>query len=310
MVASDERAWLGALNSLPRCCSQRYRLTRTQNRAADDAKSHFEVTENGKNWLLLIPESSNKPEGMVIPFIYPNKAGWVGFFIMNAALRGKGLGRELWKEMELTFRNAGTTFIGLDGVEMQVKTYERRGFVDCARIPLMARASLMTQPINVTWGHEDSVELQDIRDVDPKSLARLDLDHTGLDRSAYWATGILTSRPYALGYVITTDTEVTGFIYARRCQDGVRIGPLYAATYPQARQLLHKLMNDYARTPGSFIAEIFGSNAEGVKVFEQLGWKYAGVSYHRMWLNGKVPEQQEGGKGTKGMYAIFDACAG
>jgi len=48
-----------------------------------------------------------------------------------------------------------------------------------------------------------------------------------------------------------------------------------------------------------------------VKVFEELGWKYAGVSYHRMWLNGKVPvEQQEGGEGTKGMYAIFDACAG
>jgi hypothetical protein len=36
-----------------------------------------------------------------------------------------------------------------------------------------------------------------------------------------------------------------------------------------------------------------------------------GLGYHRMWLNGKVPqEQQEGGKGAKGMFAIFDAGAG
>ena len=70
-------------------------------------------------------------------------------------------------------------------------------------------------------------------------------------------------------------------------------------------------MNDYAKNSGSFVAEIFDTNTEGRKVFGELGWEYAGVDYHRMWLNGKVPmEQQEGGKGAKGMYAIFDACAG
>ncbi|KAF2830363.1 hypothetical protein CC86DRAFT_443379 [Ophiobolus disseminans] len=281
------------------------------NRAVDDAKVHYEVAGNGNNWLLLIPDSTEKPEGMVVPFIYPNGTAWVGFFIINAAFRGKGLGRELWKEMELVFRTAGTTVIGLDGVEMQVETYKRRGFVDCARIPLMARASLETEPINVTWSLDDAVELQDIRDIDPRLLSKLDLEHTGLDRSAYWATGILTSRLYALGYAIVLDGEITGFIYARHCQDGVRVGPLYAASYSQARQLLHKLMNDYTRKSGSFVAESFGPNAEGMKLFEELGWKYAELSYHRMWLNGNVPvEQREGGKGTKGMYAIFDACAG
>jgi hypothetical protein len=249
---------------------------------------------------------------MVAPFIYPNQTGWVGFFIMNEAFRDKGLGRELWKEMELTFQNAGTTVIGLDGVEEQVETYKRRGFVDCARIPLMMRESLGDKPIEVTWSHEDAVELQDLRDIDGKLLAKLDLAHTGLDRSAYWATDVLTSRMFASGYAIMTDGELTSMIYARRCEQGVRIGPLYAATYSQARQLLHKLMNDFARNAsGTFIAEVFGTNEEGKKVFEELGWKYAGLSYHRMWLNGKVPvEQQKGGNGEQGMYAIFDAGAG
>jgi hypothetical protein len=247
---------------------------------------------------------------MVTPFIYPNKTAWVGFFIMNAPYRGIGLGRELWKEMELTFDKAGTTVIGLDGVEEQVETYKRRGFQDCARIHLLMRDRIADKPIDVTWDEKDAVELQDLRDVDGKLLAKLDLEHTGLDRSAYWATDVLTSRFQGLGYAIIANGEVTGFIYARSCEQGVRIGPLYAATYSQARQLLHKLMNDYALS-GTFVAEIFGTNVEGRKVFEELGWKYVGLSYHRMWLNGKVPvEQQEGGKGAKGMYAIFDACAG
>jgi hypothetical protein len=248
---------------------------------------------------------------MVAAFVYPNNTGWIGFFIMSTPLRGKGLGRQLWKEMELTFRNAETTVIGLDAVEEQVKTYKRRGFVDCASIPLMMRESIKEKPVEVTWDHADAVELQDIRDVDGALLAKLDRDHTGLDRSAFWATDVLVHRRGTLGYAIVADGEVTGMILGRHCLEGVRIGPLYAATYAQARQMLQKLMNDYLKTRGTFAAEIFGSNGQGKRVFEDLGWTYVGLGYHRMWLNGKVPqEQQEGGKGAKGMFAIFDAGAG
>jgi GNAT superfamily N-acetyltransferase len=270
------------------------------------------VAQDGKTWLLILPEYPNTPQGMVLPLLYPNKTGWIGFFIMNEFYRGKGLGRELWSAMEQVFRDAGTEMIGLDGVEEQVATYTRRGFVDCAQIPLMMRESLKFKPIDVTWSHDDDVELQDLRDIDPKDLSQLDLNHTGLDRSAYWAADVLPSRVHAFGYAIMKDGEVTGLIFARRCPQGVRIGPLYAATYSQARQLLHKLMNDYAQMEtGTFVAEIFGSNEQGMKVFEELGWEYTGMEYHRMWLNGKVPvAQQEGGTGVKGMYAIFDAASG
>ncbi|KAH3919233.1 hypothetical protein HBH56_030460 [Parastagonospora nodorum] len=70
-------------------------------------------------------------------------------------------------------------------------------------------------------------------------------------------------------------------------------------------------MNDYARMEGTFAAEIFGTNVEGRKLFEELGWEYAGVSYHRMWKDGNVPEEQkEGSMGATGMYATFDAASG
>ncbi|KAH7082946.1 acyl-CoA N-acyltransferase [Paraphoma chrysanthemicola] len=280
------------------------------NRAEEDAATHYSVAEDGKNWLVILPEGSDTPQGMVIPFIYPNDTAWVGFFIMNATFRGHGLGRKLWKEMELAFEKAGTTSVGLDGVEEQVETYKRRGFEDCARIPLMTRDSLGQKAIDVTWLETDAVALLNLRDVHAEQLAELDLAHTGLDRSAYWSTGALTSRIDSLGYAVVAD-KVVSFVYARRCEHGVRIGPLYAATHSQARQLLHRVMIDFAKPQDTFIAEVFGTNPNGRKVFEELGWDYAGLSYHRMWLKGKVPsEQQEGGRGTSGMFAILDACAG
>jgi hypothetical protein len=214
--------------------------------------------------------------------------------------------------MEASFRASGTQVIGLDGVEEQVETYERRGFVDCARIPLMMRGPLRTKPLTAfPASHNQTEMMEDIKCVDAQLLAELDLQHTGLDRSAYWTTGALLSREDAYGYASCSASTITGFILVRRCEHGHRFGPLYGQTSSQAQQLLHKAMSDLAESDGSLVAEIFGPNSEGMNVFESLGWTYAGVSYHRMWLHGKVPdEQREGGKGQKGMFAIFDAGAG
>lgn len=282
-----------------------------QNRGENDANIHYQVAQDGKNWLLLVPAETNKPEGMVVALTYPNATAWVAFYIMSEGFRGIGLGRALWKEMESTFERDGALIIGLDGVEAQVETYKRRGFVDCARIPLMTRESVAKKPVDVTWSQEDAVDVHDFHNIEPEMLAKLDLEHTGLDRRAYWQA--LVTQNHGRGYAIVSDGGVTGFVLARPCEHGQRIGPLYAATEAQARQLLYRILEDFAgcEEPHSFVAEIFGTNPEGKKIFEELGWAYADVTYHRMWLHGKVPvEQQEGEKGAKGMYAVFDAGAG
>lgn len=264
---------------------------------------------------MLIPKESSKPEGTVIAFTYPNGTGWVAFFILNASFRGKGLGRVLFKELEASFHASNTTIIGLDGVEEQVNTYKRRGFEDVARIPLMTRSSLKQNPFDALQlqGVGIEGELLDIKAVDPKILARIDMEHTGLDRTAYWSHNGLLSREDAFGYALSSPSSqaITGFILVRRCEHGHRFGPLYADTYNAALRLLYVAMNRLTESDGSMIAEIFGSNSDGRKVFEALGWGWACLDYHRMWLGGRVPESQtEGGKGTKGMFAIFDACAG
>jgi hypothetical protein len=176
----------------------------------------------------------------------------------------------------------------------------------------MVRPSLSERPLTInTPDLPHGQKVVDMREVDSKELAALDLGHTGLDRSVLWTHEALFARQDSYGYAIVTDGDLVGSVLVRRCEHGHRIGPLYAGSYAQAQALLELAMNRVRDSKGSYVAEVFGTNPAGKKLFEELGWDWAGIDYTRMWLGGRVTkEQQADGKGAKGMFATFDACAG
>lgn len=288
---------------------------RLQNRHELDAQTHFTVAQNGRDWLLLYPAGANEPVGMVIGFKFPNRIGWVGFFIVDKNHQGRGWGGILFKAMLDTYRESGIQMVGLDAVKEQVKTYERRGFVEAAKIKIMT-----CTPEQNSATRYGAIELTkdykaiDIKEADMGAIADLDLMHTGLDRKVLWAKALF-SRPDAFGFAIvsTTTGELSGFILVRRCEHGHRFGPLFADSNAHASSLLQLAMShpSISASSGSLIAEVFGPNENSVDVFSRLGWQWTKMDYHRMWLNGRVPvEQQQGGRGQKGMFAIFDASEG
>lgn len=208
----------------------------------------------------------------------------------------------------------GTLFIGLDGVEEQVPTYTRRGFVDVGRIVLMGcSASAVSAVSQKGCENDETGEVRNIKQVDREELRKLDEMYTGLDRQRYWVSSDLLDRVDVFGFAHYTNTQLNGFTLVRGCEEGHRIGPLFASSAAVATQLLRLVMQhpSVAESKGSLIVEVFGANAEAKKVFEGLGWSDVGVQYHRMWHEGRVPEpQRDGGRGTKGMFAIFDAACG
>ncbi|KAF1994988.1 hypothetical protein P154DRAFT_624325 [Amniculicola lignicola CBS 123094] len=284
------------------------------NRNYDDAQTHFIVSRHGADWLIFKSKSTSKTEGCIIAFVFPNKTGWIGLLLLNAPLRGQGYGRKIINVVEEGYNAIGMKVIGLDGVSEQVAHYQRRGFTEVGRIHIMARPSLVDKALD--GGEqvltETNATVVDIRSVDPTLLARSDLEHTGLDRSALWTQEALFNRQDVYGYVLVSTPmppNVLGYILVRRCDQGHRFGPLYAEDIHQAQYLLNRAMSHVEKDEGSMIAEIFGSNENGRKVFEDAGWSYTGMDYHRMWLGGRAPEEQrEGGKGPRGMFAIFDAA--
>ncbi len=220
--------------------------------------------------------------------------------------------------MDRTFRDAGTEVIGLDGVEEQVKTYGRRGFVDIARIPVMVcSASDARRAVSEYTPNTSAENFKDISSARPEHLAHIDTIHTGLERSTYWLSSSLLTRADVFGYTYSLkpdpNSEPTGFVLVRGCQEGHRIGPLYAPNAAIATHLLYLAMlhPNIANSDGSLAAEGFGANKEARKVFEGMGWTRTGVEYHRMWYEGRVPRPQgEGGLGMEGMFAGFDAGCG
>lgn len=253
-------------------------------------------------------------EGCIVPFVFDNGTGWVGFFCMNAPLRGIGWGATLFRQCLQEFEKAGAKTVGLDGVADQVKTYERRGFVETNLVRLMVRKSIKEQPLKEGFERveTDNMRLVPLEEIPSHILTENDLEITGFKRSKLWSKEAMFDRDDAWGLALVKEgnkEHLEGWILVRNCQLGFRFGPLYANSKENAKFLLHQAMWRLQAEDGSYIAEVWYSNPNAVAVFEEFGWEWCNIDYHRMWLHGRVPEaQQAGGKAEKEMFAIFDAA--
>lgn len=150
------------------------------NRDENDAITHYAVSKNS-GWLMVVPKETSKPEGCIVPFTFANGTGWVGYFLMNAAYRGRGWGRALFHALLANYVASGTTIVGLDGVDEQKRTYERRGFIATGLIRLMTRPSLKeTHLEKVEIKLASGEKLVDLREIPHKALVESDLAHSGL----------------------------------------------------------------------------------------------------------------------------------
>jgi GNAT superfamily N-acetyltransferase len=285
------------------------------NRSPSDCATHY-ISSGPNGWLVVCgKDHPHNPEGCVVLFVFENKTGWVGFFVVNEPLRGQGWGAKLFQAGLDYFTAQGVDVIGLDAVQEQVATYGRRGFEEKGLIRLMVREGLQKVPMEGGLGHTRAgEEMVGLDNLPHAVVVASDLEHTGLKRDRLWSIGAMFHREDAWGLAVVkegTKEELQGWILLRRCQLGWRVGPLYATSLDRAELLLRTAMMRLEGETGTFIAETWPQNHQAVGLFEGLGWAYAGIDYHRMWLHGKVPEQQRpGGTAERQMFAIFDAGEG
>jgi hypothetical protein len=231
-------------------------------------------------------------------------------------LRGLGWGAKLFQAGLDQFTKNGVEVVGLDAVQEQVATYGRRGFVEKGKIRLMQRLGTKELPLKGEFEHVtgSGVHLVPLEEVPAHILVDNDLACTGLERKALWSEEALFDRDDTFGLALvkeSTKDELEGWVLIRGCQQGFRFGPLYATSKVNATLLLHQAMRRLEADDGSFITEVWAQNEQACKVFEEAGWTNVGVDYHRMWLDGKVPEAQKpGGRADKEAYAMFDAGEG
>lgn len=167
--------------------------------------------------------------------------GFLGFYIVAPAFRGRGHGLAIWNA---ALARRPFTTIGLDGVVDQQPSYRKSGFVlvhrnvryggrvdPAALLTAEGRAALPAPGGSVILAVDAALA--------PAVLA-YDRPFYPADRTAFlsaWLAPTATRQ----GLALVRDGAVVGYGVARRCRAGAKIGPLFADDEAGAEALFRAL---------------------------------------------------------------------
>ena len=193
-----------------------------------DAES-FHAADPGGFLLGLVDD---EPVGMISAVRFGARFGFIGFYIVRPAMRGRGYGITLWRAgME---RLAGRT-VGLDGVVTQQDNYRRSGFVlawNNVRWQSVARRS------NLPASPAEGLDL--VRMPDDELLA-YDAAFFPDDRRIFMRAW--TTQAGSTALAVRRAGKVVGYGVIRPCRTGFKVGPLFADDADLADRLWSALVS-------------------------------------------------------------------
>jgi GNAT superfamily N-acetyltransferase len=187
------------------------------NPGLQDAPAFFAADPDG----FFLAEKDGRAIAAISVVNHSDRYAFLGLYLCRPEHRGKGIGFALWQH---ALTHAGDRTVGLDGVPAQEANYAKSGFV------LVDRTRRLTGTLPVTPA---AGILAGPGDVD--AILRLDAEANGYPRARYigaWVTGTTDRKTV----VLRDGAALTGFATARRCREGVKIGPVIA---PDAGVALH-----------------------------------------------------------------------
>ena len=172
--------------------------------------------------------------GTILMTPYGDDAATVNMVIVDAVMRGRGLGRKL---MEEALAKAGERTCYLVATQEGLPLYEKLGFVATGKIVQhQGLAPSADAPAHESWGE----------DGDHARLLALDRAAFGHDRSAL----MRSLRERAKFAVVRDQGDVQAFAALRRFGRGLVIGPVVARNLHEARCVIDFLLAD---CPGEFV---------------------------------------------------------
>ena len=190
---------------------------------------------------------------------YGADAGFLGFYIVKPAFRGRGLGLGIWQAgME---RLAGRQ-VGLDGVPAKQDNYRTSGFTLAWRNVRHEGPGGGEAPRDERIVALDTLAFEAVRSYDQPFFPA--------DRSAFLCRWLRLPGSTALGYV--EGGTLKGYGVLRRCRDGHKIGPLFADD-PQIADRLFAALAASAE-PGATVAlDTPESNPQAIALARRHGMK-------------------------------------
>jgi hypothetical protein len=182
---------------------------------------------------LLVGELDGAPIGCVSAVRYGQGFGFLGLYIVKAEHRGQGFGLKLWRA---AMDWLGDRVVGLDGVVAQQENYRKSGF----------RLAFRNIRQRGEGGGAVPPGLTDLAAVPIEEIQRYDETAFPAPRAEFLASWIEQPQAVALG--VADGPALRGYGVLRACQEGFKIGPLFADDEETANRLFAGLI---ARAPGA-----------------------------------------------------------
>lgn len=190
-----------------------------------DADCFYAVDSNG----FLIGLLNGEPISCISVVKYKSNYAFLGFYIVKQEYRGKGFGLKIWQEGMKYLEGYD---VGLDGVIAQVPNYAKSGF-NLAYYNTRYRGEALGG-----CGKSDS-RIVDLSEVPFDDLYTYDKSLFPDERPEFLKLWI--NRPESINLGIKENGKLAGYTVLRKCQDGYKVGPLFADTPDLAEALFHAL---------------------------------------------------------------------
>jgi len=155
---------------------------------------------------------------------YGGALAWIGMMIVDAAYRGRGLGKRLLDAALASPTVPPGATIGLDATDMGAPLYRGRGFVDVD--PIDRWGGVLRAPPARGGTAAAGTAARAVEPAEVGSLAAWDAVRTGTDRSALVAH--LLRNAEARAHVVTRGGDVVGYAVVRPGRTHRHLGPVVA----------------------------------------------------------------------------------
>lgn len=193
--------------------------------------------------------------------------GFMGLFLMAPESRGQGMGRKLWyaRRDRLRERLAPDAAIGMDGVSAMVDFYREGGFVP-------QYISSRFQVRGVHGDREADAHVVPLIEAEAGDLEEIDRRAFPSERRAYLSAWLRQPEAYAFGYR-ESNGRVSGYAVMRPCEEGWKIGPLFAETPEVAVALIDRLL---PLAKGALVSiDVPSKNPDAERLCRSLGMESA-----------------------------------
>lgn len=169
------------------------------------------------------------PVGSISMVKYGDEFAFLGLYIVHPDFRGKGYGKAIWNA---GMASAEGRVIGLDGVEAQQPSYSKAGFEPAYKTIRYGGTATAVPPSSLT-----AQAVTDKTD----GIVRYDASIFPAPRPEF-VSAWCTSRKGRKSAVVRKSGKIKGYGTIRRCYEGYKIGPLFAADADTAAALMAQLV--------------------------------------------------------------------